>query len=236
LTNSNEQQTPAVAARREWPRLEAWGRLDYATAYERQLALAAAVADGSVADTIVTVEHPPTITLGRHASASDVLAGEAERASRGIVVVRSDRGGQATYHGPGQAVVYPIVDIARLALGPRSWVCLLESVLIETLADHGVRGVLIEGRPGIWTGGAKIASIGLRVVRGVSYHGVSLNVELDVSGFACIVPCGSAGERITSLAAEGVRAPTVKQASATLVDAIARRLRAEAAAKGIPLS
>ena len=202
--------------------------------------MAAAVADGSATDIIVTVEHPPTITLGRHASATDVIAPEADRTARGIVVVRSDRGGQATYHGPGQVVVYPIVDIARLGLGPRAWVCLLESALLEVLDGYGVAGERVEGRPGIWTGGSderdmrKIASIGLRVVRGVSYHGVSLNVELDVSGFACIVPCGSAGERITSLAAECRRAPTLKDASAALVGAIARRLRAEAAAKGIP--
>ena len=216
-----------------WPHVERWGRLAYAAALERQLALAAAVSANEQCDTIVMVEHPPTITLGRHATTTAVLAGEAERRARGIDLVRTDRGGKATYHGPGQAVVYPIVAISRLGLGPRPWVCLLESALRETLGAFGLAAELDAARPGVWVGGAKVASLGLRIVRGVSYHGVSLNVGLDVSGFGCIVPCGSVGERITSLAAECASPPSLEQASESLIEAIAHRLRAEAAAKGI---
>jgi lipoyl(octanoyl) transferase len=219
-------------ASKNWPVVERWGRLAYAAALERQLALAGAVAADERRDTIVAVEHPPTITLGRHATTADVLAGEAERHARGIEFVRTDRGGKATYHGPGQAVIYPIVGIARLGLGPRRWVCLLESALHEALAGYGLRAELDASRPGVWVGGAKVASIGLRIVRGVSYHGVSLNVGLDVSGFGCIVPCGSVGERITSLGAECASPPSLEQASESLIEAIAERLRAEAAAKG----
>ena len=227
--------TPPLSVGR-WPLVERWGRLDYATAYARQLELVTAVADGTSTDTLVTVEHTPTVTLGRHASATDIVVDEAELAARGIRVLRTDRGGQATYHGPGQAVVYPIVDIARLGLGAQRWVSVLESALVEALAHYGVAGVLVTGRPGVWAGGSKIASVGLRITRGVSYHGVSLNVGLDVSGFACIVPCGKSGERITSLAAECENAPSVHQASEVLLAAIAERLRTEATAKGIPLS
>jgi lipoate-protein ligase B len=223
------------AGARQWPRVERWGRVDYEAALARQLALAKAVAVGDRADTLIAVEHPPTVTLGRHASTADVVAEETELVARGICVVRTDRGGQATYHGPGQVVVYPIVAIARLGLGARRWVSLLEAALLETLASFGVPGTLVESRPGVWARGGKIASLGLRISRGVSYHGVSLNVGLDVSGFGCIVPCGSAGERITSLAAERENAPTADQASETLIEAIANRLRAEVTAKGILL-
>ncbi len=228
--------TPVTRVLEAWPRTEQWGRLDYATAFERQLALVERIRRGETADTLVTVEHPPTITLGRHSSLADVIAGEGERARRDIALVRTDRGGKATYHGPGQAVVYPIVGIARLGLGAQSWVCLLESSIRQTLSRYGLDAELIDGRPGVWVRGAKIASLGLRIARGVSYHGISLNVGLDVSGFACIVPCGSAGERITSLGAECQSPPTLEQAADALIDSIARRLRAHATAKGIPLS
>ena len=223
---------PTVA----WPLVERWGRLAYTAALERQLALAGAIAANEqrdTRDTIVSVEHPPTITLGRHATTADVLATEAERRARGIDLVRTDRGGKATYHGPGQAVVYPIVAISRLGLGPRRWVCLLESALRETLAGYRLSAELDADRPGVWVGGAKIASLGLRIVRGVSYHGVSLNVGLDVSGFGCIVPCGSVGERITSLSAECASPPSLEQASESLIEAIAHRVRTQATAKGI---
>ena len=129
--------------------------------------------------------------------------------------------------------MYPIVRLGRLGLGVKSWVCLLESALREVLTGYGLTGELKEGHPGVWVRGAKIASIGLRVVRSVSYHGVSLNVGLDVSGFDCIVPCGSAGERITSLAAECSPAPAAEDVAARLTAALAGRLRAQAREKGI---
>jgi len=210
-----------------------WGRIAYEEALHRQLELAAAVESGDAPDTIVEVEHPPTVTLGRHAPEEHVLLDPAQRAARGIAVVRSDRGGKATYHGPGQVVVYPIVHVGRLGLGAKGWVCLLESALREVLASYGLAGELIEGRPGVWVSGAKIASIGLRIVRSVSYHGVSLNVGLDVTGFDCIVPCGNSGERVTSIAAERPPAPAADEVAARLTAAIADRLRAQAREKGI---
>jgi lipoate-protein ligase B len=207
--------------------VEHWGRLGYLEALERQIALADAVAAGKCGDTLVLVEHPPTITLGRHASEADLVAAPAVRSARGIETVRSDRGGQATYHGPGQLVMYPIVNIARRCLGVKNWVWLLQQSLLDVVASYGATGVGRSDQPGVWVGGAKIASIGLRVARGVSYHGVALNVELDVSGFDCIVPCGVVGARITSLAAVSPGSPTVEDAAARLVGAISRRLEAK---------
>jgi lipoyl(octanoyl) transferase len=175
---------------------------------------------------LVIVTHPPTITLGRNAPESDILLDAETLAERGIEVVRSDRGGRATYHGPGQLVLYPIVDIRRLRLGTRAWVELLEDALLATVADFGVTGGRIAGRPGIWAAGAKVASVGLRILNGVSHHGVSLNVDLDVCAFDCIVPCGATGERITSLAILSEHAPTVDETADRLVGHITRRIRA----------
>jgi len=200
---------PAAVAR--------WGRVPYLDAWERQIELGRRVAAGLAPDTLVVVEHPPTITLGRHAPESDVLLDADTLAARGIEVVRSDRGGRATYHGPGQLVLYPIVDIARLGLGARAWVELLEDALLSTLAEFEIDGARVEGRPGIWASGAKVASLGLRILGGVSHHGVSLNVDLDVSAFDCIVPCGAAGERMTSLAMLTGRAPSLDHAADRLV-------------------
>jgi lipoate-protein ligase B len=206
--------------------VEAWGCVPYAEALARQLELVAARQAGTPPDTLVAVEHSPTITLGRHASAGDVLLDRRALAARGIALVRSDRGGRATYHGPGQAVVYPIVDVAARGLGAKAWVALLEDSILEVLGGLGVAGQRHPGSPGVWAGGGKIASLGLRIARGVSYHGVSLNVELDVSAFDYILTCGVAGERVTSVAAETGSAPPVNSVSSSLCRAIAARLRA----------
>lgn len=205
-----------------------WGRVGYAAAMERQLALVSARAEGRIPDTIACVRHPATITLGRNAPDGDVVASPAALAQRGIELVRSDRGGRATYHGPGQAIVYPIVSLAERGLGVKSWVELLEDSLLEALASYRLAATRRPASPGLWIGDAKIASVGLRVVRGVSYHGVSLNVGLDVSGFDCIVTCGVAGQRVTAVAAEIAPArdggPAVREAASRIAHAIRSRL------------
>jgi len=131
--------------------VEDWGCVGYEQALERQLALHARRVAGEVPDTLVLVSHPATFTLGRHAPEADIVLDRAELARRGIVVARSDRGGRATYHGPGQVVLYPIVSVAELGLGVKDWVCLLESALIDTLADYGVSGQRRPATAGIWT-------------------------------------------------------------------------------------
>jgi len=208
--------------------VEDWGCVAYDAALERQLELHARRVAGEVPDTLVLVSHPATFTLGRQAPEADIVLDRAELERRGIAVARSDRGGRATYHGPGQVVLYPIVSLAELGLGVKDWVCLLESALIDTLADYGVRGQRRPGTAGIWTSDdadAKIASLGLRVSRGVSYHGVALNTGLDASVFDCIVTCGVRGEHVTTIeAATGIR-PDDSEVGRRLAGHIARKIR-----------
>ena len=148
-------------------------------------------------DQLWLVEHPPVYTLG--------LAGRREHLldPRGIPVVSTDRGGQVTYHGPGQVVAYPMLDLRRLGIGVKELVRRLEGALIEVLAAHGIEGVRQPGMPGVYVRGAKIAAIGLRVARGCSYHGVALNVDMDLEPFTRIDPCGYPGLAATSLVREG---------------------------------
>lgn len=209
--DDHDQNAPALPEAAEAGlRIEHWGPIAYDEALRRQLELHARRVAGEAPDTLVFVEHPPTFTLGRHAPEADIVLDAAELSRRGIAVARSDRGGRATYHGPGQVVLYPIVSVDDLGLGAKDWVCLLESALIDTLADYGVAGQRRPGTAGIWTGdgdaAAKIASLGLRISRGVSYHGAALNTGLDASVFDCIVTCGVRGERVTTIAdATGTR-------------------------------
>lgn len=196
-------------------RIERWGEVPYEDALTRQLALHAARIAGEGPDTIVDVSHPPTITLGRHAPETDVTADAGFLAGHGVHVCRTDRGGRATAHGPGQAVVYPIVGIADRRIGVSAWVCLLERAIMRALASFGIDGTTKEGSPGIWTARGKIASLGLRVSHGVSYHGISINACLDAGPFDYILPCGVPGERIATVASELANGDRAEQYSAS---------------------
>lgn len=215
-----------------------WGIVPYDEALVRQLELHARRVAGEIPDTLVIVEHPATFTLGRHAPEADIVLDRAALERRGIAVARSDRGGRATYHGPGQVVLYPIVSIAELGLGVKDWVCLLEGALIDTLADCGIAGHRRPGTAGIWTtarsgakrppgeaGESKIASLGLRVSRGVSYHGVALNTGLDASVFDCIVTCGVRGESVTTIAEQTGTRPDDRAVGLLLAGHVASRMR-----------
>ncbi|MCC6302891.1 MAG: lipoyl(octanoyl) transferase LipB [Gammaproteobacteria bacterium] len=153
--------------------------------------------DADSGDEIWLLEHPPVYTLGRAALPDHVLAPGA------IPVVRTDRGGQVTYHGPGQLVAYTLIDLRRRRLGVRDFVHLLEGCLIDLLAGYGIPAGRRAGAPGVYVADAKIAALGLRVRRGCAYHGVSLNVDMDLEPFARINPCGYPGLRVTQLAALG---------------------------------
>lgn len=144
-------------------------------------------------DELWLLEHPPVFTQG--------LAGKAEHllAPGDIPVVQTDRGGQVTYHGPGQLVAYPLLDLDRLGLGVRCLVHELEEAVIRQLADYGIAGARRDGAPGVYVDGAKIASIGLKVRRGCTYHGLAFNVDLDLAPFGRINPCGYAGQAMTRL-------------------------------------
>jgi lipoyl(octanoyl) transferase len=150
-------------------------------------------------DQLWLVEHPPVFTLG--------LAGRREHVldPGAIPVVATDRGGQVTYHGPGQAVAYALVDLRRARLGVKEMVRRLEQAAIDTCAQYGVRGERRAGMPGVYVGGAKIAAIGLRIARGCSYHGIALNATVDLAPFSRIDPCGYPGLASTRLADLGAR-------------------------------
>ena len=142
-------------------------------------------------DELWIVEHPPVYTLGQ--------AGKPEHLLRdiGIPLVKIDRGGQITYHGPGQVVIYLLLDLARMQIKVRELVGAIEQAVIDLLGEHGVGAERRAGAPGVYVGDAKIAALGLRIRNGCCYHGVSLNVDMDLTPFAAINPCGYAGLRVT---------------------------------------
>lgn len=147
------------------------------------------------ADELWLVEHPPVFTVGLNGKPEHLLA------PGDIPVVQIDRGGQVTYHGPGQLVIYPLLDLRRLKLGVRQLVTSLEQAVIDLLGDYGITAVGRRDAPGVYVDGAKIAALGLRVRRGCSYHGLSLNVAMDLEPFARINPCGYPDLRVTQLSA-----------------------------------
>ena len=175
-----------------------WGLLDYGEALERQEALVRERVAGTCPDRLVLVEHPPVITVGRSGDSHDLLLPREELQRKGVAVHFVSRGGQATYHGPGQMVAYPIVRLGKRDL--RLFLNTLLEAAAEVLRTFGIEPEFKEGRPGLWADSGKIASVGIAVRRWVTYHGLALNVNTDVDPFGLIVPCGSPGQPITSMA------------------------------------
>lgn len=169
------------------------GRRDYRETWEAMRAYTDA-RDRQTQDALWLVEHPPVYTLGRNGDPAHILR------ATDIPVVETDRGGQVTYHGPGQLVVYVLFDLNRLGIGVRTLVSGLENAVIATLAQYGILAESRRDAPGVYVAGRKIASLGLRVRRGCSYHGLSLNVDVDLAPFAAINPCGYPGLQVTRLA------------------------------------
>ena len=172
------------------------GAVDYVECWRAMQDFTARRGPGSP-DELWVLEHPPVFTLGRAGKAEHLLAPGA------IPVVHCDRGGQVTYHGPGQLVVYALLDVNRLGIGPRELVRRLEQGVIDYLASMDVEGLRVPGAPGVYVDGAKIAALGLRLRKGCSYHGLALNVNMDLTPYARINPCGYAGLRVTQLADVG---------------------------------
>ena len=181
----------------------AWlGTVPYMEAWETQRRLHKQVVAGDLPNLLLLLEHPHVYTLGRRGKSSDVLASGERLAELGVETHHVDRGGEATYHGPGQLVGYPIVNLRESGLGPLSYVRGLSEAITLALANLGVRAES-EGRPtGVWTGDAKIAAIGVKISRGVTMHGFALNVGPDLSYFDHIVPCGMPHARATSISNE----------------------------------
>jgi lipoic acid synthetase len=180
------------------------GRVDYEPTW-REMQRITDTRDADTPDEIWLLEHPPVFTLGLNADAGHVLA------AGDIPVVKIDRGGQVTYHGPGQLVVYPLIDIRRAGLGVRDLVTALETSVIDYCASLGIEAVTRPGAPGVYVGGRKLGSIGIRIRRGASYHGLALNVNMDLEPFQRINPCGYSGLQMTQLAALGQPAATVEE-------------------------
>jgi len=215
------------------------GRIDYRAAWQLQHDLVAARVAGEAPDTLLLLEHDAVLTLGRHADPANVLASEEELARRGIETIQVERGGEVTYHGPGQLVAYPIVRLADAGLLLRPFVRALESAMADTAANYGVPGERRDGYPGCWVDPAgerglprKLGALGLRVEHGVTYHGIALNVTTRLADFELIDPCGLADIAVTSIARElgwagtGAEPSTsgVQQAAERFAAALARRL------------
>lgn len=151
--------------------------------------------DETTADELWLVEHPPVFTQGQAGKAEHILA------PGDIPVIQVDRGGQVTYHGPGQIVAYPLIDIARMGMGVRALVRGIEQVIINVLKYYSVEAGLLKGAPGVYIDGVKIASLGLRIRRGKSFHGLAFNIDMDLEPFQRINPCGFQGLQVTNLSA-----------------------------------
>ena len=178
------------------PSVKWLGRVEYEPTW-REMQRITDTRDENTPDEIWLLEHPPVFTLGLNADAGHVLA------AGDIPVVKIDRGGQVTYHGPGQLVVYPLIDIRRAGLGVRDLVTALERAVIAYCASLGITAECRKNAPGVYVDGKKIASVGLRIRRGASYHGLAFNVNMDLEPFQRINPCGYAGLQMTQLAALG---------------------------------
>jgi lipoyl(octanoyl) transferase len=178
-------------------RVRRLGGRSYRDAWALQERAAAAVAAGGV-DQLLFVSHPPVVTLGRGTTPDQLLAPPTELAAAGIGVLTTDRGGGATYHGPGQIVGYPLIDLRRRNLTVRSYLRAMEAALVAVLRGEEVAAFTRPGLTGVWTAAGKIAAIGISVRRGVTRHGFALNVDTDLGGFARILPCGLA-DPVTSM-------------------------------------
>ncbi|HEY0513447.1 MAG TPA: lipoyl(octanoyl) transferase LipB [Thermoanaerobaculia bacterium] len=195
---------------------ELLGRVPYAAAVELQHAARAAVKSGEGPERLFLLEHPHVYTLGRNASGADVLAAPEWLAARGVEIAECDRGGQVTYHGPGQLVGYPILNLSPDRRDVRRYVRDLQETLIRTLAEYGVAAEPGEEQAliGVWTGGEKIASIGVHLSRWITTHGFALNVSTDLSYFTGIIPCGLHAVRMTSIERLTGKAPAIPEIAA----------------------
>lgn len=187
------------------------GLAPYALTWELQKRLAAELVAGTGRDTLLLLEHPPTYTLGRNSLTAHILAAPEELERRGATVERIDRGGEVTYHGPGQLVAYPVIKLGPEERSVARLVDNLEQAIIDTLADYDIPAERLPDQRGVWTRGCKIASVGLSVKRWVVNHGMALNVALDLSYFSLINPCGHAETVMTSMEQQLGRAPDLDE-------------------------
>jgi lipoyl(octanoyl) transferase len=192
------------------------GRVPYAEGLELQARLVAERQAGRIPDTLLLLEHDPVFTLGRNARAENVLLAEDALRAQGFEVFETGRGGDVTYHGPGQAVGYPILDLSPDRCDVHRYVRDLEEVMIRTCADYGIPAARVAGMSGAWVGDEKIGAIGVRIARWVTSHGFALNVSNDLAPFGMIVPCGIRGRGVTSLQRQLARPVSLADAAPRL--------------------
>jgi lipoyl(octanoyl) transferase len=178
------------------------GTLDYAEALRLQKKLQSQRVRGEIGDIVLLLEHPPVLTMGRSAKAQHVLAPRELLEARGIQVHEVGRGGDVTYHGPGQLVAYPIIDLKPDRKDVRKYVASLEESMIRTCADFGLAAGRVQGLNGAWIAERKVGAVGVRISRWVTMHGLALNVSSELRQFEMIVPCGIQDKGVTSLSAE----------------------------------
>ena len=175
------------------------GRVGYAQALACQREAAEALRAGRGPETLFLLTHPPVVTMGRRATEEHVLFSREDLAARGVEVVETDRGGDVTFHGPGQVVGYPILDLRKRGLGAHTYLRFLERILIGVLATYDIEAFCDPVHTGVWTTSGKIAAMGIRVSAGVSLHGFALNANTDLAYFGLIVPCGIQGRAVASM-------------------------------------
>ncbi len=204
------------------------GTIAYAEAMALQDELVSERLANRIPDTLLLLEHPPVITLGRRGSLADVYLTEEQLRDRGIIIERTTRGGLVTYHGPGQLVGYPIVNLRQIGLTVPCYVRALEDAIIQSLAEFGIRSYLDEEHIGVWTDRGKIAAIGVAQRHGVTLHGFAVNLQPDLGHFALINPCGIAALGVTSAQALLGHPLDVAAFKSGIAEAVASNLTAKA--------
>jgi lipoyl(octanoyl) transferase len=194
------------------------GRTEYMACWKMQEVLFRQRMASEIPDILLLTEHDPVYTIGRTGDENHLLAGDEELRLMGISVVHNDRGGDITYHGPGQLVGYPILDLHGFSLDLHRYLRDLETVIIRMLSSYGVNGERIEGYTGVWVGGEKICAIGIKSSRWITMHGFALNVNLDLAPFDRIIPCGIFERGVTSLQHHAGRAVSLDEVSERIVE------------------
>lgn len=202
----------------------------YRETWDKQLSLSQALIDGNGEEDVLFVEHPHVYTLGLHGKANNMLLSQEELQRRGIEFIHIERGGDITYHGPGQIVVYPIINLLNHHLGVKAYVNMLEQIVIDLLASYGVESGRVEGATGVWLGigtprERKICAIGVKCSRFVTHHGFALNINTDLSYFSLINPCGFIDKGVTSLALELGHSVDMEEVKHRLRDIITDKLQ-----------
>ena len=217
------------------PGFRAWwlGEVDYGEAWRLQQELVTLRQQEAIPDSLLLLTHPRTITLGRKSAESHLLGSREQLAAQGFSIYDVDRGGDVTYHGPGQLVGYPIFDLTLHGRDLHHFLRNLEESLILALAEHGIRGTRLPPHTGVWVDSHKIAAIGIKVSRWVTSHGFALNVDSDLADFANIVPCGIRERGVTSIAVETGLAPEPIDLIPSVTDSVSKVFEA-ALVPGLP--